>query len=61
MRGVSRLATGRRWFRTMAVDVCLLFSFVVIFFSTYFRFPFVEPSQKAIGLKKIILLIILII
>jgi hypothetical protein len=35
-RGVGRLPTVRRWFRTVAI--CLLFNFFVIFSSTNFRF-----------------------
>ncbi len=42
--GLGRLATVRRWFQTMAIDVCLLFNVVVVFSSMYFRFVFVKPS-----------------
>jgi hypothetical protein len=36
--------TVRRCFRTMAIDVCLLFNVAVVFSSTYFRFLFVKHS-----------------
>ncbi len=44
MRGVGKLASVRRWHRTMAIDVRLLFYLVVVFSATYFRFLFVKPS-----------------
>ncbi len=40
--GVKRLAPGRRWYRTVAINVCLLLNVAVIFSSAYFRFLFVE-------------------
>jgi hypothetical protein len=40
--GVKEQATVRIWFRTMAIDVCLIFSVAVVFSSTYFRFLFVK-------------------
>ncbi len=42
--GVEKLASVRRWFRTVAIDVCLHFDFVVVFSSTNFRFLFVMTS-----------------
>jgi hypothetical protein len=42
--GVGRLATVQRWFGTMAIDVSLLFNYVVVFSSTNFRFRFVKTS-----------------
>jgi hypothetical protein len=45
--GGGKLASVRRWFRIMAIDVCLLFNVSVVFSSKYFRFLFV----KAIGMK----------
>jgi hypothetical protein len=44
MRGVGKLASVRRWYRTVAIDVCLLFNVVVVFALTYFRFLFVKPN-----------------
>jgi hypothetical protein len=39
MRGVVKLANVRRWFRTVVINVCLLFdAAAVVFTSTYFRF-----------------------
>ena len=43
-RGVEKLASVRRLFRTVAIAVCLLFNVAVIFSSKYFRFLFVKPS-----------------
>jgi len=40
MRGVRRLATVQRWYRTVAINVCLLFNVAVVFSSKYFRFLF---------------------
>jgi hypothetical protein len=42
--GGGRLANVQRWFRTVAIKVCLLFNVVVVFSSTYFRFHFVKTS-----------------
>jgi hypothetical protein len=44
MEGGWEAGTVRRRFWTMAVDVCLLFNFVVVFSSTNFRFRFVKTS-----------------
>jgi hypothetical protein len=44
MRGTEKLASVRRWYRTVAIDVCLLFNVVVVFSLTYFRFLFVKLS-----------------
>jgi hypothetical protein len=44
MRGIEKLANVRRWYRTVAIDVCLLFYLVVVFPLTYFHFQFVKPS-----------------
>jgi hypothetical protein len=30
-RGIGRLANVRRWFRIVAIDVCLFFNFVIVF------------------------------
>jgi hypothetical protein len=35
---------AQRRLRTVAIDVCLLFNFVVVFSSTNFRFRFVKTS-----------------
>ncbi len=43
MRGIGKLVSVRRWYRTVAIDVCLLFYLVVGFSETYFRFLFVKP------------------
>jgi hypothetical protein len=42
--GVKKQATVRIWFRTMAIDVCLILNVAVVFSSTYFRFLFVKLS-----------------
>jgi hypothetical protein len=42
MRGVGKLISVRRWFGTVAIDVCLLFNVAVNFSSKYFRFLFVN-------------------
>jgi hypothetical protein len=42
--GVREASKCRRWFRTVAIDVSLIFNFVVFFSSTYFRFRFAKPS-----------------
>jgi hypothetical protein len=44
MRGFGMLASVRRWFRTEAIDVCLLFNVTIVFSSIYFRFLFVKLS-----------------
>jgi hypothetical protein len=44
LRGVGKLASVRRWFRTVAIDVCLLFKVAVVFSSKYFHFLFVKLS-----------------
>ncbi len=44
MRRVWKLASVRRWFWTVAINVCLLFNVAVIFSWKYFRFLFVKPS-----------------
>jgi hypothetical protein len=44
MRGVGKLVSVRRWFRTVAIDVCLLLNVAVVFSSKYFRFLFVKPK-----------------
>jgi hypothetical protein len=41
-----RLATVQRLFRTVAIDVCLLLNFVVVFSSSNFRFRFVKTSAR---------------
>jgi hypothetical protein len=43
-RGVEKLASVRRWYRTVVIDVCLLFNLVLIFSLKNFRFLFVKPS-----------------
>jgi hypothetical protein len=45
MRGIEKLASVRRWYRTVAIDVCLFFNVVVVFSLTYFLFLFVKPSE----------------
>jgi hypothetical protein len=40
------MATVRRWFQTMAIDVCLLFNVAVVFFNV-FQFPLCKA--KLIG------------
>jgi hypothetical protein len=42
--GVEKLASVLRWYRTVAVDVCLLFNLILVFSLKYFRFLFVKPS-----------------
>jgi hypothetical protein len=42
--GVGKLASVRRWYQTLAINVCLLFNVVVVFSLAYFRFLFVKPS-----------------
>ncbi len=42
MREVGKLASVQRWFRTVPIDVCLVFKVIVVFSSTYFRFLFVK-------------------
>jgi hypothetical protein len=42
--GVKKQATDRIWFRTVAIDVCLIFNVAAVFSSTYFRFLFVKLS-----------------
>ncbi len=44
MRGVGKLASVRRWFQTVAIDVCFLFNVAVVFSSKYFRFLFAKPK-----------------
>jgi hypothetical protein len=44
MRGVEKLASVRRWFRTVAINVCLTFNVAIVFSSKYFRFLFVQVS-----------------
>jgi hypothetical protein len=44
MRGVGELASVRRWFRTVAIDVCLLFNVAVVFSLKYFRFLFCKAQ-----------------
>jgi hypothetical protein len=51
MRGVGKMASVQRWFRTVAIDVCLIFNVAVVSSSKYFRFLFVQLSLLAIGLK----------
>ncbi len=43
-RGVEKLASVRRLYRTVAIYVCLLFYLVLVFSLKYFRFLFVKPS-----------------
>jgi hypothetical protein len=38
MSGVEKLASVRRWFWTVAIDVCLIFNVAAVFSSKYFRF-----------------------
>jgi hypothetical protein len=49
--GVGKLGSVRRWFRTVAIDVCLFFNVAVVCSSKYFRFLFVKLGLLAIGLK----------
>jgi hypothetical protein len=42
--GLGRLATVQRWYRTVAINVCLLFNVAVVFSSKYVRFLFAKPS-----------------
>jgi hypothetical protein len=44
MRGVGKLASVLRWYRTVAINVCLLFNVVVVIYLKYFRFLMVKPS-----------------
>ncbi len=44
MRGVEKLVSVRRCYRTVAFDVCLHFNFVVVFSPTNFRFPFCKDQ-----------------
>ncbi len=44
MRGIGKLASVRKWFRTVAIHVCLIFNVPVVFSSKYFRFLFVQLS-----------------
>jgi hypothetical protein len=44
IRRVGKLASVRRWFRTVAIDVCLLFNLTIVLSSTNFRFLFVKPK-----------------
>jgi hypothetical protein len=37
-------ATVRIWFRTVVINVCLIFTVAVACSSKYFRFLFVKPS-----------------
>ncbi len=43
-RGIKKQATVRMWFRTVAIDVRLIFNVAVVFSSKYFRFLFVKLS-----------------
>jgi hypothetical protein len=42
--GSQEAASARRWFWTVAIDVCLFFNVAVVFSSKYFRFLFVKLS-----------------
>ncbi len=42
MKGVEKLASVWRFYRTMVIDVCLFFYAAVFFSATYFRFLFVK-------------------
>jgi hypothetical protein len=42
MKGVEKLASVRRLYQPVAIDVCLSFCEAVVFSATYFRFLFVE-------------------
>ncbi len=42
--GVRKQATDRILFRTVAIDVCLIFNVAVVCSSKYFRFLFVKLS-----------------
>ncbi len=42
MRGVEKLASVRRLYQTVAIDVCLFFYEAVVISATYFRFRFVK-------------------
>jgi hypothetical protein len=42
--GVGKLASVRRWFRTVAIDVCLIFNVAVVFYLKNYRFLFVQLS-----------------
>jgi hypothetical protein len=52
-RGVGRLANIRRWLRTVAIDACLFFNFVVLFFFNMFSIPF----SKSYTVKKAVKLL----
>jgi hypothetical protein len=41
---VGKLASIRRWFRTVAIDVCLLFNVAVVFSLKYLCFLFLKLS-----------------
>jgi hypothetical protein len=45
MRGVGKLASVRRWYRTVTIDVCILFNVVVVFL----LFPFPVCKAQLIG------------
>jgi hypothetical protein len=47
MRGVGKLPSVRRWFRTVAIDVCLLFNVAVVF--SFEVFPFSVCKAQIIG------------
>jgi hypothetical protein len=40
----GREASVRRWYWTVAIDVCLFFNVVVFFSLAYFRFLYVKRS-----------------
>jgi hypothetical protein len=42
MRGVEKLASVRRLYRTVVIDVSLFFYEAVVFSATYFRILFVK-------------------
>jgi hypothetical protein len=44
MRGAGKQATVRIWFRTVAIDVSLIFNVAIIFSSKYF--PFLSVKLK---------------
>jgi hypothetical protein len=42
MRGVEKLASVRRLYQIVAIDVCLFFYEAIVFSATYFSFWFVK-------------------
>jgi hypothetical protein len=48
-QGGQKAVYCSKMLRTVAIDDFLLFNFVVIFSSTYFRFSFVKPSYRQLA------------